>query len=178
MPVSVVRRVGVEPDGGNPGVITAYGSYEISSDPYFSVARLSLLDRGVVYAVAHVRGGGEMGRRWYDDGKLFAKTNLADILRDEQADVLVAADALDQAGDDQRLRHRITAPCRHHAEDQEDAAAQQVEGNERTRKTELAGMKHAVDASGRSAQRFELVLRLRMTDGSIRDILEKWLKTS
>ena len=50
-------------------------SYEISSDPYFSVARLSLLDRGVVYAVAHVRGGGEMGRRWYDDGKLLAKTN-------------------------------------------------------------------------------------------------------
>ena len=65
----------LEADGTNPGVVTAYGSYEISSDPYFSVARLSLLDRGVVYAVAHVRGGGEMGRRWYDDGKLLAKTN-------------------------------------------------------------------------------------------------------
>ena len=75
VPVSVVRRVEVEADGSNPGVVTAYGSYEISSDPYFSVARLSLLDRGVVYAVAHVRGGGEMGRRWYDDGKLLAKTN-------------------------------------------------------------------------------------------------------
>lgn len=75
VPVSVVRRVGVEPDGSNPGVVTAYGSYEISSDPYFSVARLGLLDRGVVFAVAHVRGGGEMGRRWYDDGKLHAKPN-------------------------------------------------------------------------------------------------------
>ena len=75
VPVSVVRRIGVAPDGTSPGVLTAYGSYEISFDPYFSVARLCLLDRGVVYAVAHVRGGGEMGRRWYDDGKLFAKTN-------------------------------------------------------------------------------------------------------
>ncbi len=75
VPVSVVHRAGVEPDGTNPGVVTAYGAYEISSDPYFSVARLSLLDRGVVYAMAHVRGGGEMGRRWYDDGKLLAKRN-------------------------------------------------------------------------------------------------------
>jgi oligopeptidase B len=75
VPISVVHRVGVEPDGTNPGLVSAYGAYEISSDPYFSVARLSLLDRGVVYAVAHVRGGGEMGRRWYDDGKLLAKTN-------------------------------------------------------------------------------------------------------
>ena len=75
IPVSLVHRVEVVPDGTNPLVLTAYGSYEISSDPYFSVARLSLLDRGVVVAVAHVRGGGEMGRRWYDDGKLLAKTN-------------------------------------------------------------------------------------------------------
>jgi len=74
IPVSVVRRREVEPDGTNPGLVTAYGSYEISSDPYFSVARLSLLDRGVVYAMAHVRGGGEMGRRWYEDGKLLAKS--------------------------------------------------------------------------------------------------------
>lgn len=75
VPVSVVRRRGVTADGTNPGLLSAYGSYEISSDPYFSVARLSLLDRGVVFAVAHVRGGGEMGRRWYDDGKMAAKPN-------------------------------------------------------------------------------------------------------
>ncbi|NHA66776.1 S9 family peptidase [Phycicoccus flavus] len=74
VPVSVVRRRGVTPDGGNPGLLGAYGAYEISSDPYFSVARLSLLDRGVVHATAHVRGGGEMGRRWYDGGKMAAKT--------------------------------------------------------------------------------------------------------
>ena len=73
VPVSVVHHTSVEADGTNPGLVTAYGAYEISSDPYFSVARLSLLDRGVVHAVAHVRGGGEMGRRWYDEGKLHAK---------------------------------------------------------------------------------------------------------
>ncbi len=81
VPVSVVRRRGVEPDGSNPGLLTAYGAYEISSDPYFSVARLGLLDRGVVFAVAHVRGGGEMGRRWYDEGKLLAKaTTFSDTV--------------------------------------------------------------------------------------------------
>ncbi|KRE61518.1 S9 family peptidase [Nostocoides sp. Soil756] len=75
VPVSVVRRRGVIPDGTHPGLLVAYGAYEISSDPYFSVARLGLVDRGVVFAVGHVRGGGEMGRRWYDDGKLGAKPN-------------------------------------------------------------------------------------------------------
>lgn len=75
IPVSIVRRAGLEPVGLAPGLLVGYGAYEISSDPYFSVARLSLLDRGVVYAVAHVRGGGELGRGWYEDGKLAAKTN-------------------------------------------------------------------------------------------------------
>lgn len=75
IPVSLVRRRDIEADGSNPGYIYGYGSYEMSFDPYFSVARLSLLDRGVVYAVAHVRGGGELGRRWYDNGKLLAKRN-------------------------------------------------------------------------------------------------------
>ncbi len=75
VPVSIVRRTDVPADGSAPGLLTAYGAYEISSDPYFSVARLSVLDRGVVYAVAHVRGGGEMGRHWYDHGKLLEKPN-------------------------------------------------------------------------------------------------------
>jgi oligopeptidase B len=58
-----------------PLLLYGYGAYESSIDPYFSVPRLSLLDRGVVFAIAHVRGGGEMGRAWYDDGKLAAKRN-------------------------------------------------------------------------------------------------------
>lgn len=75
VPVSLVRRRDVEADGTNPGYIYGYGSYEASWDPSFSAARLSLLDRGVVYVVAHIRGGGELGRKWYDDGKMLAKRN-------------------------------------------------------------------------------------------------------
>ncbi|WIM96717.1 S9 family peptidase [Actinoplanes oblitus] len=75
VPISIVARKGVARDGSAPAVIYGYGSYEHSIDPYFSIARLSLLDRGVVFAVAHVRGGGEMGRRWYEDGKMLAKRN-------------------------------------------------------------------------------------------------------
>ncbi len=56
-------------------MLYGYGSYEHSVDPWFSIPRLSLVDRGVVFAVAHVRGGGELGRRWYEDGKLLAKQN-------------------------------------------------------------------------------------------------------
>ncbi|WP_245885828.1 S9 family peptidase [Xylanimonas oleitrophica] len=82
VPVSLVwRRDAVTLDGAGtraepaPVLLYGYGSYEHSLDPWFSVPRLSLLDRGVVYAVAHVRGGGEMGRRWYDEGKMLAKRN-------------------------------------------------------------------------------------------------------
>lgn len=75
VPVSVVCRKGTPRDGSAPTLIYGYGSYEASMDPGFGIARLSLLDRGFVYAVAHVRGGGEMGRRWYDDGKLLNKRN-------------------------------------------------------------------------------------------------------
>jgi oligopeptidase B len=75
IPLSLVFPAGSEPDGSHPGLLSAYGSYEISSDPYFSVARLSLLERGFVYAIGHVRGGGELGRSWYDNGKLKAKQN-------------------------------------------------------------------------------------------------------
>jgi oligopeptidase B len=60
---------------GAPCLLYGYGSYEASMDPTFSSLRLSLLDRGFIYAIAHVRGGGEMGRRWYEDGKFAAKPN-------------------------------------------------------------------------------------------------------
>ncbi|MDY6055213.1 S9 family peptidase [Micrococcus sp.] len=73
IPLTVIRRRDVPRDGTAPGLVYGYGSYEMSMDPAFSVARLSLLDRGVVYVVAHVRGGGELGRRWYEDGKKQAK---------------------------------------------------------------------------------------------------------
>lgn len=75
IPISLVARKDVVPDGTAPGLLYGYGSYEISVDPYFSVSRLSYLDRGVVYAVAHVRGGGEMGRGWYESGRMEHKVN-------------------------------------------------------------------------------------------------------
>ncbi|MFG3420099.1 S9 family peptidase [Micromonospora sp. NPDC048063] len=75
VPISLVCRAGTPKDGSAPCVIYGYGSYEASMDPWFSIARLSLLDRGVIFAVAHIRGGGELGRRWYDQGKLLAKKN-------------------------------------------------------------------------------------------------------
>jgi oligopeptidase B len=75
VPISIVARKGVPRDGSAPALLYGYGSYEYSVDPYFSISRLSLLDRGVVFAIAHVRGGGEMGRRWYEEGKLLAKKN-------------------------------------------------------------------------------------------------------
>jgi oligopeptidase B len=75
VPISLVRRADVPLDGTAPSLLYGYGSYEISIDPTFSIARLSLLERGVVFAIAHVRGGGELGRRWYEDGKFLAKPN-------------------------------------------------------------------------------------------------------
>ncbi|UEA60317.1 S9 family peptidase [Gordonia otitidis] len=80
IPLSVVRRkgVGVADDGRPtpaPLLIYGYGSYEASFDPGFSVSRLSMLDRGVVFVLAHVRGGGEMGRHWYENGKTLTKKN-------------------------------------------------------------------------------------------------------
>ncbi|SCL16917.1 oligopeptidase B [Micromonospora rhizosphaerae] len=75
VPISLVCRKDSPRDGSAPCVIYGYGSYEASMDPWFSIARLSLLDRGVIFAVAHIRGGGELGRRWYDEGKLLAKKN-------------------------------------------------------------------------------------------------------
>jgi oligopeptidase B len=75
VPVSLVYRRGFKKDGGGPLLIYGYGSYGSSMDPAFNPSRLSLLDRGVAFAIAHVRGGGEMGRQWYEDGKFLRKRN-------------------------------------------------------------------------------------------------------
>jgi oligopeptidase B len=75
VPMSIVVRRDVARDGTAPCLLYGYGSYEYSIDPVFSSLRLSLLDRGFVFVIAHVRGGGELGRHWYEDGKLLAKPN-------------------------------------------------------------------------------------------------------
>ncbi len=75
IPMSIVYRKGLEMDGSNPTLIYGYGSYGASMSPRFSSVRLSLLDRGFVYAIAHIRGGQEIGRYWYEEGKLFKKIN-------------------------------------------------------------------------------------------------------
>lgn len=75
VPVSIVYRKGTPKDGTSPLLQYAYGSYGSNTEPGFSANRLSLLDRGFIYAIAHIRGGQEMGRAWYDDGKLLKKKN-------------------------------------------------------------------------------------------------------
>jgi oligopeptidase B len=91
VPLSLVARADVARDGQAPVLLYGYGSYEHSIDPYFSISRLSLLDRGVVYAIAHVRGGGELGRPWYDEGKMLSKKNTF-------TDFIAAAQHLVSAG--------------------------------------------------------------------------------
>ena len=100
VPVSVVRRRDTPVDGTAPLLLYGYGAYEISIDPTFSSLRLSLLDRGFVFAIAHIRGGGERGRRWYLDGKFLVKpTTFSDFIA--VADHLAATDYADP--------HRIVA---------------------------------------------------------------------
>ena len=75
IPISLIYPRNFQKDGSSPLLLYAYGSYGNSMDPYFSSARLSLLDRGFAFAIAHIRGGEEMGRQWYEDGKLLKKKN-------------------------------------------------------------------------------------------------------
>lgn len=75
IPISLVYKKGMIKDGSNPLLFYGYGAYGIPSEARFSSIRLSLLDRGFIYAIAHVRGGGELGRQWYEDGKLLRKRN-------------------------------------------------------------------------------------------------------
>jgi oligopeptidase B len=101
VPISLVYRRDTAIDGSAPLVVYAYGAYEASMPASFSIPRLSLLDRGAVYAIAHVRGGGEMGRRWYEGGKMANKENtFTDLLN--ATDHLVAAGY----GDPRRLAAR------------------------------------------------------------------------
>lgn len=75
VPISMVYRKELKKDGKNPLLLYAYGSYGITMDTYFSSTRLSILDRGFVFAIAHIRGGEDLGRQWYEDGKLLKKKN-------------------------------------------------------------------------------------------------------
>ena len=75
VPISIVYKKGIKKDGKNPLLLYAYGSYGATMDPYFSSTRLSLLDRGFIYAIAHIRGGEDLGREWYENGKLLKKIN-------------------------------------------------------------------------------------------------------
>ncbi len=75
IPMTVAYRAGLEPNGANPGWLYGYGSYEVANDPYFAPRHIAMLRRGVVIGWTHIRGGGEMGRNWYDEGKLLAKKN-------------------------------------------------------------------------------------------------------
>ena len=97
IPLSIVYRKGVKKDGKNPLLLYGYGSYGLSIDAGFASPRLSLIDRGFVYAIANIRGGQEMGRRWYDDGKLLKKKNTF-------TDFIACAEYL--------IREKLTSPER------------------------------------------------------------------
>ncbi|MBA2664932.1 MAG: S9 family peptidase [Bradymonadaceae bacterium] len=75
IPISIVHKKGIALDSNNPVLLVGYGSYGYPYDPYFSSSRVSLLERNVIYALAHIRGGGELGRPWYEAGKLMNKRN-------------------------------------------------------------------------------------------------------
>jgi oligopeptidase B len=91
VPLSIVYKVGIQPNGKNPLLMTGYGSYGYSYPDSFSSARLALLDRGVVLAIAHIRGGSELGRKWYEDGKFLHKQNTF-------SDFIACAETLIQLG--------------------------------------------------------------------------------
>lgn len=102
IPVSIVYRKGVKRDGTAPLFQYAYGSYGYSTDPAVDPSRIALLDRGVVYAIAHIRGGQEMGRGWYDDGHLLNKknsfTDFIDVTRFLVAQKVAAKDRVAAMG--------------------------------------------------------------------------------
>jgi oligopeptidase B len=95
IPVSMVYRKDKLQGGAQPLLLTGYGAYGFASDVHFSSTRLSLLDRGVIYAIAHIRGGGELGKKWHDQGRMLAKKNTF-------TDFIAAAEHL--------IAQRYTAP--------------------------------------------------------------------
>jgi oligopeptidase B len=97
VPISLVYRKSLRRSGPQPLLLYGYGSYGLPMDPYFSSSRISLLDRGMIFAIAHVRGGGDRGRTWYDDGKLLRKKNSF-------TDFIACAESL--------VRRKYTAPDR------------------------------------------------------------------
>ena len=97
IPISIVYRKSPERAGPRPMLLYGYGSYGFPMDPHFSSSRISLLDRGMIFAIAHVRGGGDRGRTWYDQGKLLKKKNTF-------TDFVAVAESL--------VRRRLTAPDR------------------------------------------------------------------
>jgi len=97
VPISLVYRKSLRTGGPQPLLLYGYGSYGMPMDPYFRSSRLTLLDRGMIFAIAHIRGGGDRGKVWYDDGKLLKKKNTF-------TDFIAVADSL--------VRRRYTAPDR------------------------------------------------------------------
>jgi oligopeptidase B len=97
VPVSIVYKKSLRQEGPQPMLLYGYGSYGIPMDPGFRSSRISLLDRGMIFAIAHIRGGGDRGRTWYDDGKLLRKKHTFE-------DFVAVADSL--------VRRRYTAPDR------------------------------------------------------------------
>jgi oligopeptidase B len=97
VPISLVYRKSLRSKGAQPLLLYGYGSYGIPMDPWFSTARISLLDRGVIFAIAHIRGGGDRGKLWYEAGKLTRKKNTF-------TDFIACAESL--------VRRRYTAPDR------------------------------------------------------------------
>ncbi len=102
VPVSLVFKKGTEPDGAHPAYLYAYGSYGVTARTGFSAERLALLDRGFVYAHAHIRGGGDMGKRWHDEGRMMNKLNtfndFIDVAERLKKDGWAKPDALVIAG--------------------------------------------------------------------------------
>ncbi|HEX8852857.1 MAG TPA: prolyl oligopeptidase family serine peptidase, partial [Pyrinomonadaceae bacterium] len=91
IPISLVYKKGLRRDGSRPMLLTGYGSYGLNNPVTFSIPRLSLLERGLVYAIAHIRGGGEMGKRWHEEGRMMKKINTF-------TDFIAAAEFLVGAG--------------------------------------------------------------------------------